>query len=504
MLAVLAQALLAALRERLPGYHAATPDTLRRRFLEPRARSSTQATPSPSALSDAPTPPCCAKPTCPPRPPSPGGATAPCATSSPEPCPEPVAWKSALATEEFFDVRRAFDCRSELPERAVGALRIFQAPWRPHDDATEGTGQLIEPEPFDDRRVTKQLGIVFLQPGEQQRAAPQEFDEGSQLEVARTPPHPFEVQQGDEASVVPQHVREAGVAVDHHQVVRYEGVHRAQLVKDGSHGVDDVRINEGKAPGCLHQPRGSGEGERVDVCPDDGGRPAGVDGWSTPQRCRHAGRRLPAVQGLEDLGVLPDGCSSLVDREAVPPVAQRRARKLAGDGPAQHLVPPAREDRWIGDAFRKVGGDQPLALEAGAIPPPADPDEQVADLPDVVGLAFHQQRIAGPVELGELVVGAGEADLQSLDLAEPAFAFGLGDAGDEVVADLHQPVALGRVGPQQRASDASVLVDAGRAECPAAGPDRDLPAFEVAEELGPFLLGRRAVFLAGSQRPPAG
>src|SRR6266704_1357460 len=34
MLAVLAQALLAALRERLPGYHAATPDTLQRRFLE--------------------------------------------------------------------------------------------------------------------------------------------------------------------------------------------------------------------------------------------------------------------------------------------------------------------------------------------------------------------------------------------------------------------------------------------------------------------------------------
>src|SRR4029453_5336346 len=34
MLAVLAQALLAALRERLPGYHAVTPDTLHRRFLE--------------------------------------------------------------------------------------------------------------------------------------------------------------------------------------------------------------------------------------------------------------------------------------------------------------------------------------------------------------------------------------------------------------------------------------------------------------------------------------
>jgi hypothetical protein len=34
MLAVLAQALLAALRARLPGYHAVTPDTLQRRFLE--------------------------------------------------------------------------------------------------------------------------------------------------------------------------------------------------------------------------------------------------------------------------------------------------------------------------------------------------------------------------------------------------------------------------------------------------------------------------------------
>ncbi len=77
MLAVLAQALLAALRARLPGYHAVTPDTLQRR--------------------DAPTHPSCAKPASPPRPPSPGGATASCATSSPEPRAEPVAWKSALA-----------------------------------------------------------------------------------------------------------------------------------------------------------------------------------------------------------------------------------------------------------------------------------------------------------------------------------------------------------------------------------------------------------------------
>jgi hypothetical protein len=30
------------------------------------------------------------------------------------------------------------------------------------------------------------------------------------------------------------------------------------------------------------------------------------------------------------------------------------------------------------------------------------------------------------VDLGEFVVGAGEADLESFDFAEPAFAFGFG------------------------------------------------------------------------------
>ena len=50
------------------------------------------------------------------------------------------------------------------------------------------------------------------------------------------------------------------------------------------------------------------------------------------------------------------------------------------------------------------------------------------------------------VELGEFLAGAGEADLQPVDLAEPAFAAGFGDADMEVVADLDQPGALGGVG----------------------------------------------------------
>ena len=87
MLCVLAQALTAALRNRLPGYHSVTPDVLQRRFLETPAPSSPTTTPSPSASTDAPTHPCSAKPTSPPTPKCPGGATAPSTTNSADPLP---------------------------------------------------------------------------------------------------------------------------------------------------------------------------------------------------------------------------------------------------------------------------------------------------------------------------------------------------------------------------------------------------------------------------------
>ena len=56
------------------------------------------------------------------------------------------------------------------------------------------------------------------------------------------------------------------------------------------------------------------------------------------------------------------------------------------------------------------------------------------------------------VHLGQFGVGAGEADLQALGLAVPAVGLGFGDAGDEVVADLFQPGAGGRIRAQQRAA----------------------------------------------------
>ena len=57
-----------------------------------------------------------------------------------------------------------------------------------------------------------------------------------------------------------------------------------------------------------------------------------------------------------------------------------------------------------------------------------------------------------PVDLGKFVVGSGEADLESFDFAEPAFAFGFGDVGDQVVADFGNALALGGIRPVHAAT----------------------------------------------------
>jgi hypothetical protein len=51
------------------------------------------------------------------------------------------------------------------------------------------------------------------------------------------------------------------------------------------------------------------------------------------------------------------------------------------------------------------------------------------------------------VNLSQLVFDAAVADLESLDLTEPAFSFRLDDSVLEVVVDLFQPGALRRVRP---------------------------------------------------------
>lgn len=52
--------------------------------------------------------------------------------------------------------------------------------------------------------------------------------------------------------------------------------------------------------------------------------------------------------------------------------------------------------------------------------------------------------------------GAGRADLQSLDFAGPAFAFGFGNAVVDVAADPLQPGALSCVWPQERVLTANL------------------------------------------------
>ncbi|MEV1178339.1 hypothetical protein [Nonomuraea sp. NPDC049784] len=87
-----------------------------------------------------------------------------------------------------------------------------------------------------------------------------------------------------------------------------------------------------------------------------------------------------------------------------------------------------------------------------------------------------------PIELAELLLGASQADLETFDLAEPAFRLGFGDSGDQVVADLGEPCPLCRIRSQERASDTSVHMNARGPEGACAGADGHLPLLKVCEE----------------------
>lgn len=68
----------------------------------------------------------------------------------------------------------------------------------------------------------------------------------------------------------------------------------------------------------------------------------------------------------------------------------------------------------------------------------------------------HRAAADDLVDLPEFLLGACEVNLESFDLAEPAFTFGFGDAGHQVVADLDNPVAPGRIGAEQGAAQAGL------------------------------------------------
>ncbi|MGW7261407.1 hypothetical protein [Streptomyces sp. NPDC054834] len=125
----------------------------------------------------------------------------------------------------------------------------------------------------------------------------------------------------------------------------------------------------------------------------------------------------------------------------------------------------------------------------------------VGDVAEGGDAEVHSGAAAGlfGIELGEFVLGSGEADFKSFQLAEPAFAFGFGDAVDEVVPNLHQSVARGGIGTEERAADAGVFVDAGGAVGAGADADGELAALEVAEEVLPLGCSGGPVLLGGAQ-----
>ena len=102
------------------------------------------------------------------------------------------------------------------------------------------------------------------------------------------------------------------------------------------------------------------------------------------------------------------------------------------------------------------------------------------------------------IDLGEFVFGAGQADLESFDLAEPPFSLGFDDAVLQILSDLFQTGSLRGVWSEKRTAHASVLMQARCSEGATARADRHLPLLKVGGELVPFLVGRGAVFLAGS------
>src|SRR5271169_806554 len=100
-----------------------------------------------------------------------------------------------------------------------------------------------------------------------------------------------------------------------------------------------------------------------------------------------------------------------------------------------------------------------------------------------------------PVDLGEFGVRGGEADLESFGFADPAFSPGFVDAGDQVVADARKTGPLIWGNPEKGTSDATVLMNAAGPVGSSAVAQGDSAAFEMAEELLPFLVGGSAVFL---------
>jgi hypothetical protein len=116
------------------------------------------------------------------------------------------------------------------------------------------------------------------------------------------------------------------------------------------------------------------------------------------------------------------------------------------------------------------------------------------------GRAKREQCRLGPdlAYLFHLLSGSSQADLQSLDLAEPAAFGGLFDPFVQVGDDLGEPHPLFGIRSEHRAAQTCVFVATRSSVGTCARPKLDAPSGEMLLEFGPLGVGRLAVFLAGT------
>ena len=198
-------------------------------------------------------------------------------------------------------------------------------------------------------------------------------------------------------------------------------------VVDAGQGVVEAdRNSAGDAGGqAEHASYSSAAWQLADVGGGDRGFPVGAGHQGDIFTDARAGGDEPAG---EVLAVQP---APAVDQKAG---ACLKGMDAAGAGARGGVKPAGGSCRSWG-SFRGGRGGDGAARDVG--------ERGHAEL-DCFALAAQ-----GRLDLGELVLGAGEADLEALDLAEPAFSFGFGDAVVQVGADLFQPAALGGVRPQE-------------------------------------------------------
>ena len=251
-------------------------------------------------------------------------------------------------------------------------------------------GDGVHPHPVDLAGVLEQRGVRPRQPprdlgvvvgaglvhelvGHVQVGIGGAAQEDVEVEVARTGTGPLDVEEGGDATLVPQDVLEGDVTVDQ----------RVGLERDEGGGqvgdqLDGVREHHGVDVLELHRPAQRGHH-----------RDGGVGGTYLEQLRsvldrRQVGRRWSAVQRGEPDRQVVDGSIAVGVGEMRPDVRERLARHPLRDEPVLTAATAVGDHRRVPDLGRQGRRDEGLAVEAVA-GPAVDAHRVVRREPDLVG-----------------------------------------------------------------------------------------------------------------------